>query len=85
MDLSVHSYAKWKDPKSLAQVWMCSRHRLKVKALKLELFKYGKIEDIQAQEVDTVFLLILKYRYVVLSRGMQFQLNDQVKVLLEKP
>jgi hypothetical protein len=25
---SVHSYARWKDPKSLAQVWTCLRHRL---------------------------------------------------------
>jgi hypothetical protein len=44
----------------------------KLKALKWKLFKYGKIEDIQAQEVYTVFLFILEYRYVVLSRGMQF-------------
>jgi hypothetical protein len=44
----------------------------KLKALKWKLFKYGKIEDIQAQEVYTVFPFILEYRYVVLSRGMQF-------------
>jgi hypothetical protein len=43
----------------------------KLKALKWKLFKYGKIEDIQAQEVGIVFLFILEYRYVVLSRGMQ--------------
>jgi hypothetical protein len=43
----------------------------KLKALKCKLFKYGKIEDNQAQEVDTVFLSILEYRYVVLERGMQ--------------
>jgi hypothetical protein len=35
------------------------------------LIKYGKIEGIQAQEINKVFLLILEYRYVVLSRGMQ--------------
>jgi hypothetical protein len=28
VDPSGHSYARWKDPKSLAQVWTCSRHRL---------------------------------------------------------
>jgi hypothetical protein len=28
----------------------------KLKALKWKLFKYGKIEDIQAQEVNLVFL-----------------------------
>jgi hypothetical protein len=28
MDPSVHSYAIWKDPKSLAQVWTCSSQRL---------------------------------------------------------
>jgi hypothetical protein len=44
----------------------------KLKALKWKLFKYGTIEDIQAQEVYTVFPFILEYRYVVLSRGMQF-------------
>jgi hypothetical protein len=43
----------------------------KLKALKWKLFNYGKIEDIQAQEVDMMFLLILEYRNVVLSRGMQ--------------
>jgi hypothetical protein len=42
-----------------------------LKALKWILFKYGKIEDIQAQEVDKVFLFILEYRYAILSRGMQ--------------
>jgi hypothetical protein len=42
-----------------------------LKALKWTLFKYGKIEDIQAQEINKVFLFILEYRYVVLSRGMQ--------------
>jgi hypothetical protein len=39
--------------------------------LKLELLKYGKIEDLQAQKVDSVFIFILEYRNVVLSRGMQ--------------
>jgi hypothetical protein len=42
--------------------------KAKLKALKWILVKYGKIEDIQAQEVVTVFL---EYRYVILSRGMQ--------------
>jgi hypothetical protein len=28
-------------------------------ALKLELLKYGKIEDLQAQEVDMVFIFTL--------------------------
>jgi hypothetical protein len=44
----------------------------KLKALKWKLFKYGKIEDIQTQEVDIVFLFILEYMDVVLSRGMQY-------------
>jgi hypothetical protein len=76
MDPSVHSYAIWKDPKSLAQVWMCSSQRL-LKALKWILIKYGKIEDVQAQEIYKIFLFILEYRYVVLSRGMQ--LNELTK------
>jgi hypothetical protein len=42
-----------------------------LKALKQILIKYGKIEDIQAQEIDKVFLFILEYRYAVLSSGMQ--------------
>jgi hypothetical protein len=45
--------------------------KAKLKALKWILFKYGKVEDIQAQEVDKVFLFILEYRYAVLSRGIQ--------------
>jgi hypothetical protein len=43
----------------------------KLKALKWKLFKCDKVEDIQAQEVDTVFLFILEYRNAILSRGMQ--------------
>jgi hypothetical protein len=35
------------------------------------LLKYGKIEDIQAQEMNKVLLFILENKYVVLSRGMQ--------------
>jgi hypothetical protein len=42
-----------------------------LKALKWTLIKYGKSEDIQAQEINKVFLFILEYRYAVLSRGMQ--------------
>ena len=42
-----------------------------LEALKWKLFKYGKIEDIQAQEIVMVFTLILEYRNDVLSRGMQ--------------
>jgi hypothetical protein len=42
-----------------------------LKALKRILLKYGTIKDIQAQEINKVFLIILEYGYVVLSRGMQ--------------
>jgi hypothetical protein len=42
-----------------------------LKALKWILIKYGKIEDIKAQEINKVFLFILEHRYVVLSRGTQ--------------
>jgi hypothetical protein len=41
-----------------------------LKALKWILIKYGKIESVQAQEINKVFFF-LEYRYVVLSRGMQ--------------
>jgi hypothetical protein len=43
----------------------------KLKSLKWKLFKYGKIEDIQAQEVDTFIVVILEYRNIVLSRGIR--------------
>jgi hypothetical protein len=42
-----------------------------LKALKRILLKYGKIEDIKAQEINKVFLFILEYRYAALSREMQ--------------
>ena len=42
-----------------------------LEALKLKYFKYGNIEDLQAQEVDSVFTFILEYRNIVLSRVMQ--------------
>jgi hypothetical protein len=41
---------------------MCSRHWLS--ALKWKIFKYGKIEDIRAQEVDTIILFIFEYRNI---------------------
>jgi hypothetical protein len=47
------------------------KSKAKLKALKWILVKYGKIEDIQAQEINKVFLFILEYRYAVLLRGMQ--------------
>jgi hypothetical protein len=42
-----------------------------LKALKWILIKYGKIEVVQDQEINKVFLFLLEYRYVVLSRGLQ--------------
>jgi predicted PolB exonuclease-like 3'-5' exonuclease len=42
-----------------------------LETLKWLLIKYGKIEDVQAQEINKVFSFILDYRYVVLSGGMQ--------------
>jgi hypothetical protein len=42
-----------------------------MKALKWISIKYGKIEVVQAQEINEVFSFILEYRYAVLSRGMQ--------------
>jgi hypothetical protein len=41
------------------------KSKAKLKALKWILLKYGKIEDIQAHEVNKVFLFILEYRYAV--------------------
>jgi hypothetical protein len=41
-----------------------------LKALKPIVIKYGKIESVQAQEINKVFSFILEYRYAVLSRGM---------------
>jgi hypothetical protein len=37
-----------------------------LKALRWTLIKYGKIEDIQAQEINKVFLFVLEYRYALL-------------------
>jgi hypothetical protein len=42
-----------------------------LKALKWILIKYGKIEVVQPQEFNKVFLFFLEYMYAVLSRGMQ--------------
>jgi hypothetical protein len=66
MDPSVHSYAIWKDPRSLAHVWMCSNQKAMLKALKWILIKYGKIEVAQAQEFNKVFF------YSFLSIGMSY-------------
>jgi hypothetical protein len=41
------------------------KSKAKLKALKWILLKYGKIEDIQAHEINKVFLFILEYRYAV--------------------
>jgi hypothetical protein len=42
-----------------------------LKALKWILIKYGKIEVVQAQEINEALSFFLEYRYAVLSRGMQ--------------
>ena len=42
-----------------------------LEALKRKISKYGKVEDLQAQEVVLTFIFILEYRNVVLSRGIQ--------------
>jgi hypothetical protein len=42
-----------------------------LKALTWILIKYGKIEVVQAQEINEVLLVFLEYRSVVQSRGMQ--------------
>jgi hypothetical protein len=42
-----------------------------LKALKWILIEYGKIESVQAQEINKVFPFIIEYWYAVLSRGMQ--------------
>jgi hypothetical protein len=42
-----------------------------LKAPKWILIKYDKIEYIQAQEINKVFLFILEYMYAILSRRMQ--------------
>jgi hypothetical protein len=51
-----------------------------LEALKWKLFKYDKIEDLPAQDVVSVFIFILEYRNVVLSREMQHLLSDKVKL-----
>jgi hypothetical protein len=51
--------------------------KVKLKALKWILLKYGKTEDIQAQDVVKVFLFNIDYMYVVISRGMQHYRVDQ--------
>jgi hypothetical protein len=53
------------------------KSKAELKALKWILIKYGKIEVVQAQEFNEVFLFFLEYRYVVLSRGMQ--LSELIK------
>jgi hypothetical protein len=42
-----------------------------LEALKWTLLKYGMIEDIQVQKVDMIFIFIVKYKNVIISRGMQ--------------
>jgi hypothetical protein len=44
-NVSIHSYFRWKDFKSLAQVWLCSRQIAMLEVLMLKMFKYGKIEE----------------------------------------
>jgi hypothetical protein len=50
-----------------------------LKAIKWLLITY----DIQAQEIDKVFLFIFEYRYVVLSRGMQLSELTKSKCSLD--
>jgi hypothetical protein len=56
-----------------------------LKALKWILIKYGKIEVVQAQEINEAILFFLEYRYVVLSRGMQHSELTKSKCSLVDP
>jgi hypothetical protein len=42
-----------------------------LKALQWISIKYGKIEVVEAQEINKVLLFLLEYRYAVLLGGMQ--------------
>jgi hypothetical protein len=53
-----------------------------LKALKWILIKYGKIEVVQAQEINEALLFFLEYRYAVLSRGMQLSVLTKSKCSL---
>jgi hypothetical protein len=56
-----------------------------LKALKWILIKYGKTEVIPTQGINKVFLFILEYRYVILSRGMQLSELTKSKCSLVDP
>jgi hypothetical protein len=59
--------------------------RAMLEALKLKLFKYDKFKDSEGQEVDIVFLFIIEYRNIVLTKGCNISfLINQVKSVLRK-
>jgi hypothetical protein len=53
-----------------------------LEALKLELQKYGKVEDPQAQVVDSVLYLFLSIGMMYYQEGCNISSNTRSKVLI---
>jgi hypothetical protein len=69
-----------KNPKSLAQVWICSRQCMAMlEALMLELLKYDKVEDLQAQVVDMVLYLFLSIGIPYYQEGYNISFKTNIK------
>jgi hypothetical protein len=56
--------------------------KAKLKALKWILVKYGKVEDIQAQQVVTVVLFILSICMSYYQEGCNISELTEIKVLI---
>jgi hypothetical protein len=62
---SVHSYARWKDPKSLARVWTCSRHRLSWNPLSGNCSSMARLKTFKLKRLSQCL-------YLTLSIGMSY-------------
>ena len=57
------------------------KSKAKLEALKWKLIKYGKVEDIQAHEVDRCFYLILSIGMSYYQEGCNFRFMTKSSAL----
>ena len=73
-------------PMSLAQAWICSRKEdAMLKPQGWQSQSMARLKGFKDQVIELYFIFNLKFRYVVLSRGMQRWLFDMVKSAHRSP
>jgi hypothetical protein len=85
VDPSEHSYAGWEDPKSLAQVWTCSRHRLSWKPSSGYCSSMARLKTFKLKRPTRCLYLILSISMSYYQEGCNISEFTKVKFLISWP